>query len=917
MKLSLYTLLFCLLNIVQPVNASTVFDINTFSFQNSFRGKVINKDTKIALPMVKVTISELGLETYTDIEGNFVFDKIALDKLTLIVELEEYTTQVVNITSSDPPPTILLVKNSVELEEVLIIGKQERKDGTTSTKIERKALEHIQATSLQEVMQLVPGKVVGNPSFSNTNQASIRQYGTDNLGSLGTSIIVNGANLSNNANLQQTSTARSGSSAGFSSSSGGGIDLRGITADNIASVEILRGIPSVEYGDLNAGVMIVKTKASKEPLQLKSRFNPKMSQFWIGKGFELSGNKGTVFTDLDYTKSYDKETNKYQKYERITGTLQHTYISTTENKWELNSTLAMGLTKDTYDFDPDFVLDSLKNSSEEKYVRFVNNGTFRFNSLFSKTLRYTVSAEYKDQEGYQQRFYNADIIAESYATNNSTNEVSYLPSAYLSKMYVNGKPLTLNAKLSNQFYLSSANINHNILAGIEWKMDANYGDGKSFNRPPRNTSGAAYRERAYSSIPALQQTSLYIQDKISSFINNRKLNIVAGLRYDAVQPFENSFSLNSLSPRVNISYDLPFNLALRGGFGVTSKAPTLLYLYPENAYFDFYSLNHYASDPNERLAIITTRVYNTQNTKLQLSKTNKYELGLDWDIANSRKNRLSLTGYYEKTENGYSLSTTINSVKFSNYPVYSISSRPEGQQPILSNEVENKTRFVSYFAPSNNINRTNKGIEFDLNLREIEAINTSFNINGAYTYTRSINNEHYILQQNLADRETTRIGVFDRGMGTVDQRIVTTLRAIHHIPEVSFVLSLSAQTIWMDQNKYLGYNPIPAGYIPFNTTGADPEIIYFSNEERQAIDPISDADIYRNINDSYFIEEKWDPLWLFNIKLTKEFKGGVSFSFYANNFVNNRPLKTSTRYPNQYNKRNIPFFFGSEISIKL
>lgn len=917
MKTNIYLILLWFINIVPFVHARPVFESHNYFLQQKFQGTVMDNENKQALNKVRVTISELGLETYTNDKGVFEFDAIELSKFTLIIELDEYTTQMIRVNRSEPDPVILLVKNAIDLKEVVVIGKQERKDGTSSTKIERKALEHIQATSLQEVMQLVPGNIVENPSFSNTNQASIRQYGSDNLGSLGTSIIVNGANLSNNANLQQTSSARSGSSAGFSTSSGGGMDLRGISADNIASVEILRGIPSVEYGDLNSGVMIVKTKASKEPLQLKTRFNPKLTQFWAGKGFELGGNKGALFADIDYTESYDKETNKYQKYDRITGNLQHTFISSGKNQWELNSTLSAGYTADTNDFDPDFAADSLKTRSKETYFRFVNNGTFRFDSKFSKILRHSVSVQYSDQKGYQQRFYNADITAESYAEDNSTNEVPYLPSSYLSKMEVLGKPLTLNAKVSNQFYLSTGGVNHNILTGLEWKMDANYGDGKSFNRPPRNTSGAAYRERAYNAIPALHQMSGYVQDNISAYINDRKLNVVAGLRYDVVQPFENSYSLNALSPRINMSYELPLDLTVRGGFGVTSKAPTLLYLYPENAYFDFYSLNHYTTNPLERLALITTRVYNTENTELRLSKTNKFEIGMDWSISRLGKDRLSVTGYHESTKNGYNLSTTINSVQFGNHPVYSILDRPEGQPPILSSEVENKSRFISYLAPSNNINRTNKGIEFDLNLSEVDAINTSFNINGAFTYTKSVNNENYILQQNLAGRETTRIGVFDKGMGTINQRFVTTIRAIHHIPEVSFIISLSAQTIWFDQHEYVGYNPVPAGYIPYNDNAQDAQIIYFTETEKQAIDPLRDADIYRNINESYYITEKWEPLWLFNAKLTKEFKGGVSFSFYANNFINIRPLKSSTRYPTQYYKRNISFFFGSELSIKL
>ncbi len=41
---------------------------------------------------------------------------------------------------------------------------------------------------------------------------------------------------------------------------GRGVDLRTVSAGNIESMEVIRGIPSVEYGNLTSGVVIVKTR---------------------------------------------------------------------------------------------------------------------------------------------------------------------------------------------------------------------------------------------------------------------------------------------------------------------------------------------------------------------------------------------------------------------------------------------------------------------------------------------------------------------------------------------------------------------------------------------------------------------------------------------------------------------------------
>ncbi len=539
-----------------------------------------------------------------------------------------------------------------------------------------------------------------------------------------------------------------------------------------------------------------------------------------------------------------------------------------------------------------------------------------FDKKLSRTLKYAASVNYGIQNGYQQNYYDADVTAESYAMTNGTNRVDYLPSSYLSQMWVDGKPLTVSAKISNQFYFLTSGLNHSILTGLDWSMDANYGNGKTFTRPPRNTNGSAYRTRSFDQIPSMNQFGVYLQDHISTTIGENKLNLMAGLRYDAVQPFNSSFNLQALSPRINASYKMTNGLTIRGGYGITSKAPTLLYLYPENAYFDFYSLNYYTQNVDERMALITTHVYNTENHNIKLSKTNKTEIGFDFEWGQAKKQRLSVTAFHEKTKNGYSMSTTLNSVQFATTPIYTVAQQPTGQEPILSDQVTYNTRFVSYLTPTNNINRTNKGVEFELDLGKFRPINTTFNISGAYINAKTESNNPYILQQDVAGRTTTRIGVFKPGRGTLDERFSTTIRAIHHIPELRFIVTLSAQTIWMDQNKYIGYESQPIGYIPIQESGT-PTVMYFSESERQAITNVSDPDLYLSINDGIFKTEKWKPLWLFNLKLTKEFKSGLNFSFFANNFINNRPLQSGTRYPTQYEKRNVAFFFGSEISIKL
>ena len=72
---------------------------------------------------------------------------------------------------------------------------------------------------------------------------------------------------------------------------------------------------------------------------------------------------------------------------------------------------------------------------------------------------------------------------------------------------------------------------------------------------------------------------IFAEENFQWNFGERALKLQAGLRWDHA-PIVGSV----LSPRFNASMDLiPNMLTLTGGYGITTKMPTLLYLYPENA----------------------------------------------------------------------------------------------------------------------------------------------------------------------------------------------------------------------------------------------------------------------------------------------------------------------------------------------
>ncbi|WP_433900422.1 TonB-dependent receptor [Sphingobacterium puteale] len=899
------------------------------AFQDGeIRGLITEKATGKALKGATVQIRELGLYSKTDEKGNFSFSQTPNGQYTLVVSYLGMLTVEQSVTTGKQPITIGMAENSIALADVVVVAQENRKEGATSTLINRKAIEHMQATNLGEVLQLLPGAITVNPDFTNVNKAGIRNVensngtnrSSDYMSSLGTSLIINGAPLSNNANLQSLGSAAiltgtsgsSGSAGSFSTSQGLGADMRQYTADNVESIEVIRGIAGVEYGDMTSGAILVQTKAGKEDLQIKGRINPKLTQFWAGQGFDFGKNKGTLFVDLDYTRANDKQTSAYAAYNRVTGSAQYTKTFGQHKPLYTNTYFSFGSNLDNVKVDPDANAAPQLNKSQDYSYRFSTNGKWKLNKALARQLNYTVSLNYALQKSYLENAGTSGISAVGSSYIDGTFEAPYLPASYINKAWVEGKPINLFAKLSDEFYAKTGLFTHRILVGADYRMDANSGNGKTFdpNFPYRTRDVNGYRSRAYKDIPAINQLGAYAEDRMTARFGKRELAIQAGLRMDQVQPFR-SDGMSALSPRINVSYDILPALTLRGGYGIATKAPTLNMLYPENAYFDVFSLNYYKQDPNEALALMTTRVYGTGNDQLKLAKSHKKELGIDWKIGQGQ--RMSVTAYHDKIDNAYDYLTTLNSVRYELIPTYTVQQEVAGGKPILSDDVTNTPYVFTFATPTNGRQIINKGAEFEFDMGRFDAIRTSFQLTGAYQSTKSTTTMPYILAQEVPNNPMTRIGVF-APRGTDSERLVTTLRAIHHIPELRFILTLTAQTIWIDKERNVDYSSLPIGYIPLGS-GKPLDIIYFSEAERQQITS-ADRDIYLSLNENVFRTESWKPLWLFNMKLTKEFAKNMGFSFYANNFINNRPLVRSTRNPEQFTKRNIDIFFGTELSIK-
>lgn len=63
--------------------------------------------------------------------------------------------------------------------------------------------------------------------------------------------------------------------------------MRAISTDNIESVEIVRGIPSAEYGNLTSGMVKIKRITRSTPFTARFKADEYSKLFSAGKGFAI------------------------------------------------------------------------------------------------------------------------------------------------------------------------------------------------------------------------------------------------------------------------------------------------------------------------------------------------------------------------------------------------------------------------------------------------------------------------------------------------------------------------------------------------------------------------------------------------------------------------------------------------------
>lgn len=904
----------------------------------SLVGRVVSADTKQAVAYALVHFPETGLQAVTNSEGDFTIKQIAAGNHKMQISFLGYENleQTITVKAGDNSLKFELVPANFKVEDVVVTATASKAGAATSSTISRTAMDHIQSSSLADVMSLLPGASTPDTRTLTLSQAS--SFSIRGGASLGTAIIMDGTPMSNNANLQSLGAGKMpfaasdapGSAAMATPTSG--VDMRQISTDNIESVEVIRGIASVEYGDITSGAVIVNSKAGRAPLNVKLTMNPNLYQLSATHGVQLgaAGSKaGALNYSADYSYSQYRPTEGYSHYERVNGQVGYT---NSIGKWYTNSTLSVGVYRDKAKPTPGDENDFRYALQKEDRLRFNTKGTLSFNKGWFNNLKYAASFTYTDKDSYfEDQAVNAEASFSTSKTNgaittsapggkftlengsvitNPDGEYALrTPNAYMYNYSVRGKELNTYAQVIANFAGTAGRTSHFIKVGADFRNEGNVGEGKIFGGTPLRTASdnlSTQRERSYDDIPFMNTLGLFAEESFNWAMGRRNLNIVVGVRYDNIFGFD-----DVVAPRVNLSFDIiPEHLSIRGGYGITAKTPTLEMLNPQEAYFDLLNFNNSQStvaSEKQKFQVVTTHAFDTTNDELEMATTQKYEVGVDFKIGQVTG---AITAFKDSSDNGYMFSTTVNSFQSVDMVTYEALYPEDGSMPALK-EASRRKVLLSYATPTNNSSYETRGIEASIDFGRIDAIRTRFILDGVWSRTESWNNGLSFDRANSGNYYN-HMGVFNARKSSFYENLSTNLKAVHNIPSIGFVISATANVIWREGSWMLYENDeIPTHYISVN----DGKLYDFnesmlSQDEFKKLDVRPDLDVRRNIKDSYM-----SPVLCMNVNVTKEIKDFLRISFYANNAFRSTPLWESTKTPGSFRRRNDrAFFFGLSLN---
>ena len=521
-------------------------------------GKVLvaGEETPVAGAVVRV--GEDYLWAVTGEDGTFVFSDVYPGKYLIEASCLGYVTAAQEIDAAEDVETIVfrLQENSLALDEVVVTA-QKAKDGlSTSHNLGRDALNHLQLSDMTDVAALLPGGKTVNPDLTTENVISLREGGSSvGNAAFGTAVEVDGVRIGGNASFGELS----------------GTGTRNVAVENIESIEVITGVPSAEYGDLNSGIVKINTRKGRTPVNVTFTVNPRTYQVAASKGIDLQEGNGVLNVSAEYARAVKKLISPYQSYTRsgMTFTYSNTFRKVLRFEAGLTGNLGGMNSKD----DPDAFKGEYEKA-RDNVIRANTSMTWLLNRSWITNLKLDASLNFNDKHTQTHKY--SSFASQQPAVHSELPGyylADRLPLTYFSDQIIDSKQLDAAASVRYSWHKRRDEVKSSLKAGVQWKASGNVGRGEYYKDPSLAANG--YRPRPYADYPFMHNLSVYAEEHLTFPIAQTKFELTAGLR------LENIFIRNSLykgkttlSPRFNGKWKLTDALSVRGGWGITEKFPS-------------------------------------------------------------------------------------------------------------------------------------------------------------------------------------------------------------------------------------------------------------------------------------------------------------------------------------------------------
>lgn len=826
--------------------------------------------------------------------------------------------------------------NVSELAEFVVIAKESR-GLESSSRIGRDAMNHIQPTSFADLLSLIPGGMAQTPDMSSTNSIALRETGTMtatgsktrnedyNISSLGTLFMVDGAPLNTDASMQGIPSSASGDPATETRTTNRGVDMRTIVTDNIESVEIVRGIPSAEYGNLTSGLVNIKRIRKASPFTARFKADQYGKLISISKGFS-TGATTIINAEAGFLDSKADPRDNLHSFMRMNfGVRGNTRLE--HDAYALSFTYGVDYTGslDRTKRDPDLNFNKI-DEYRGSYNRFAFNGSAAWNvnaDSWFKALTLNVSVDYQPErmERRKQVAPSRAAIAPS-SLGAGISEGYFLLKEYIADFVSDGKPMNLFLKLKAEGAVNKGIFSHSCKAGAEWTLSKNFGQGQIYDLSRPLSASWSTRPRRYIDIPALQVLSFYAEDRMMTFVGSNTLEVQAGLRTIQLPALDNSYLLASriyVDPRINAQWKFPafkagdkfmrFNLA--GGYGLTTRMPTIDYLYPLTSYNDFLMLNYYDINKPEEYSRVILRTFTADaaNKRLKAARNRKWEVraGFSWGDS-----ELSVTYFDERMNSGFRYSAVYQPYEYRRYDSSAIDPAALTGKPDVAVLPYTDMRVLGGYNKVENGSRLYKqGVEFQLTTPRWNLLHTALTVTGAWFKSTYSNSQNLMIPVSATignmPVSNTYIGIYDTDDGRVNRQFNTNFMFDTQIRKWGLVFTTTLECLWFTSTRQLRDNGVPVSYI----SAADGEIHPFTDKD--ADDPVLRT-LIRSYSDDMFRELRVPAAYFLNLKATKKIGKWLAISAFVNHLIDCLP---DYRSNGVLIRRSSNAYFGMEINVTI